>query len=133
MEKWIWTESGTTFYSQDPPDASSGSWREEEAGRGGGLKNGQKSEVLRMRFPIVENVRTSSDILLHTSRGLQLPYREKSKKSSFFTRKSKIPYFSVFSTLVDGHCFDPCLGARNLGAPVYHHAPALQAVHGDLQ
>ena len=77
MEKWIWTESGTTIYSQDP---SSGSWREEEVGMGGvgGLKNGRKSEVLRMRFPIVENVRTSSDIVLVISRGLQLPYRKKS-------------------------------------------------------
>ena len=50
-----------------------------------------------MKSPIVESVRTSSDILLHTSRGLQLPYREKSKKSYFFTRKSQIPYFTVDS------------------------------------
>ena len=67
-------------------------------GRRRGDKNGQKSEVLRMKSPIVENVRTSSDILLHTSRGLQLPYREKSKKSSFFTRKFQIPvFFRIFS------------------------------------
>ena len=41
----------------------------------GGIKNGQKSTVLRMGWPIVENVRTSSDIVFITSRGLQLPYR----------------------------------------------------------
>ena len=52
-------------------------------GRRRGVQKLSKSEVLRMKSPIVENVRTSSDILLHTSRGLQLPYREKSKKSSF--------------------------------------------------
>ena len=66
---------------------------------GGGVKNGRKSEVLRMSLPIVENVRTSSDILLDTSRGLQLPYRKKSKKSSFFDRFFKLSYFSVFFCL----------------------------------
>ena len=42
-----------------------------------------------MRFPIVENVRTSSDIIFVISRGLQLPYRENIQKeivqkTSFF-------------------------------------------------
>ena len=32
-----------------------------------------------MMFPIVENVCTSSDIVLIVSRGLQLPYRKKTK------------------------------------------------------
>ena len=45
-------------------------------GGGGGAKNGRKSEVLRMRSPIVENVRTPSDIVLVTSRGLELPYHK---------------------------------------------------------
>ena len=79
-------------------------------GEGGGLKNGQKSEVLRMRFPIVENVCTSSGIVLVTSRGLQLPYRKKSKKIVAFlidfSNYRIFPYFSV-STLVDGPCCDP--------------------------
>ena len=48
--------------------------------RGGGdSKNGQTNKVLRMRFSIVENVRTPSDIIFIISRGLQLPYNEKSK------------------------------------------------------
>ena len=68
----------------------------EEVGGRGGLKNGRKSEVLRMSWPIVENVRTSSDILLDTSRGLQLPYRKKSKNQSFFTENLKIPKSRIF-------------------------------------
>ena len=71
----------------------------EEVGGGGGLKNGRKSEVLRMSWPIVENVRTSSDIVLDTSRGLQLPYRKKSKNPSFFTENPKIPYFPAIFCL----------------------------------
>ena len=100
---WLKRIDRATFVGEGggaPLGHGPGSWREEEAGRGrGALKNGRKSEVLRMRFPIVENVRTSSDILLDTSRGLQLPYRKKSKKSSFFDRFFKFSYFSVFFCL----------------------------------
>ena len=52
-----------------------------------------------MMFSIVENVRTSSDILLDTSRGLQLPYRKKSKNPSIFTENPKIPYFPAIFCL----------------------------------
>lgn len=44
---------------------------------------------------IVGNVRTSSESLLDTSGGLQLPYRK--KNLPFFTEHPTIPYFSVFS------------------------------------
>ena len=46
------------------------------SGGSGGAQKWSKNAVLRMKFPIVENVRTSSDIVLVTSRGLQLPYRK---------------------------------------------------------
>ena len=39
----------------------------------GGDQKWSIHEVLKIGFPIVENVRTSCDIVLHTSRGLQLP------------------------------------------------------------
>ena len=71
---------------------------------GGGVQKWSKSEVLRMKSPIVENVRTSSDILLDTSRGLQLPNQKKNSKIvDFFHRFSKsliFPYFSVWGLLL---------------------------------
>ena len=88
-------------------------------GEGGGLKNRRRSEVLRMKFPIVENARTSSDIVLVISRGLQLPYRNKFNKSSFCERFFELPYFfRIFfvSTLVDGPCSDPCLWRPSLAS-----------------
>ena len=63
---------------------------------GGGVKNGTTNEVLRMRSPIVENVRTSSDIVLVTSRGLQLPYRKKTKMICCFAENRYVQYFSVY-------------------------------------
>ena len=38
-----------------------------------GIQKCWKSEILKMKFPIMENVRTSSDIVLVIYRGLQLP------------------------------------------------------------
>ena len=106
MEKWIWTESDTTFYSQDPPGGP-------PSRGGGGVKNGRKSEVLKMKSPIVENVRTSSDILLDTSRGLQLPYRKKSKQNrrclTVFVTYCIFSYFSVWGTLLLS-CYDMGVG-----------------------
>ena len=67
----------------------------------GGVKNGQKSEVLRMSWPIVENVRTSSDMVLVISRGFQLPYRKKSKKSVVLIKRS---IFSVFFRIFTEAC-----------------------------
>ena len=58
-----------------------------------GDQNMLKNEVLRIVFPIVENVRTSSEIVLHTSRGLQLPYREKSTIPSIFIEHVIFLYF----------------------------------------
>ena len=55
-----------------------------------------KNEVLRMGWPMMENVCTSSDIVLVTSRGLQPPYRRKIKKSTFHTENQDFPYFSVY-------------------------------------
>ena len=57
-----------------------------------GSKNRQKKKVPRMKFSIVENARTSSDIVVVASRGLQLPHH-KHKKSSMLTNKSTINYF----------------------------------------
>ena len=68
-------------------------------GEGGRLENGRKNKVLRMSWPIVENVRTSSESVLDTSRGLQLPYRKKSKNPSIFTENPKIPYFPAIFCL----------------------------------
>ena len=86
-------EHGTQGSKQAQELGKTQGWK---TGRGGGAKKGQKNEVLRMRYPIVENVRTPSDTVLVTSRGLQLPYRKRTKKSSIFIRNSRIPYFSVF-------------------------------------
>ena len=61
--------------------------------RGGGAKN----EILRMNLSIVENVRTSSGIVLVISRGLQLPYRKTCKKTLLLTDVFKIPYLTVDS------------------------------------
>ena len=60
-----------------------------------GSKNRQKKKVLRMRFSIVENVRTPSEIVFIISRGLQLPYGAKSKKSKILIKHLKTPYFTV--------------------------------------
>ena len=70
----------------------------EEVGgwEGGGLKNYRKSEVLRMSWPIVENVRTSSESVLDTSRGLQLPYRRKYRNRSLFTENIEKYCFFYF-------------------------------------
>ena len=46
-----------------------------------------------MKSPIVENVRTPSDIVLVTSRGLQLPYRKKTKKT---LKKKKRRFYPEF-------------------------------------
>ena len=51
-------------------------------------------------FSIVENVRTSSDIVLVTSRGLQLPYRK--KKTIFLLDMSKSGIFQYFLVGVRG-------------------------------
>ena len=51
-------------------------------GVGGGVENDPQKNI-RMSWPIVENVRTSSDIVFITSRGPQLPYRKKNKTSVF--------------------------------------------------
>ena len=67
----------------------------------GGIKNGQKNAVLRMRFSIVENVRISSDVVLVTSRGTQLPYRRESKQHCSFLPKTQNPVFPVFSSIVE--------------------------------
>ena len=74
-------------------------WAVGPLGGEGGSKNDQKNKVLRTRFSIAEHVRTSCDIVLVTSRGLQLPYREKSKKEKrrFLSENSKIPCFTVDS------------------------------------
>ena len=48
--------------------------------------------------PVVENARTSSDIVLVISRGLQLPYRRKSHNwLQFVTTNTKMPYVTVDS------------------------------------
>ena len=50
---------------------------------GGRLENGRKSvkmEVLRMKFPIVENVPTSRESIFKLCTASQLPYRAKFKK-----------------------------------------------------
>ena len=69
---------------------------------GGEVKNGRKSEVLRMKSPIVENVRTSSDIVLHTSRGLQLPYRK-------IRKKYKTIFSPYYSAIYGPHCYQHML------------------------
>ena len=77
------------------------------------LKIGRKSEVFGMKFSVVD-VRTSSDIILIIYRGLQLPYRKESKKSSDFI-KLQSPVFFCLSTLLDGSVVTPvrteCSGA----------------------
>ena len=76
--------------SAGPPSAgpvskqvSRGNILEATSLRDGVSRDVRKSEALRMRFPLVENVRTSSDIVLVISRGLQLTYGTKSKTSLF--------------------------------------------------
>ena len=60
---------------------------------------GRKSEVLRLRFPTVENVRTSPDIVWVTSRGLQLPYRNKYAKKQFPRKLQTSCILSLISCL----------------------------------
>ena len=66
-----------------------------ENGSRGGVENGQKNKVLRMRYSIVENVRTPCGILLNISRPSQLPYNKKSKNTPIFINFVIFPRFSV--------------------------------------
>ncbi len=47
------------------------------------LKEIKKTNVLRMRFSIVENVPTSWESIFTLSRGAQLPYMKKNQKIDF--------------------------------------------------
>ena len=62
----------------------------------GGVKNDQKIKVLRMGWPIVENVPTSCGIILNLFRGPQLNPGQKSKNPFIFIQIPDFPYFSVF-------------------------------------
>ena len=66
-------------------------------GKGGGFRNDPKSEILRMKYPVIENVRTPSDILMdtYTFRVLQLPYQKKFANWRLLDvdRFFNIPYF----------------------------------------
>ena len=53
------------------------------------------------RGSLAENVRTSSHIVLVTSRGLQLPYRKQIKKSTFFNRNFRNPIFYRIFSIVE--------------------------------
>ena len=72
------------------------------------LKGGcSKNQVLRIGFPIVEHVRTSSEIVLHTSRGLQLPYRETEKTE----KKHIICYWNIFFQYLSRYIWPSLLSA----------------------
>ena len=73
-----------------------------------------------MRFPTVENVCTSSGIVLVISRGLQLPYRKKSNTLSRFTRlfsKSRILPLILSGVHCWGHI--PCSKGRRINSVAY--------------
>ena len=79
---------------------------EEVGGEGGRLKNCRKSEVLRMSWPIVENVRTSSESLTSFWTHLEASnsHIEKNRKIRRFLpkiQKSRMfPLFSVWGPLL---------------------------------
>ena len=64
---------------------------------GEGVKNDQKIKVLRMGWPIVENVPTSCGIILNLFRSPPLNPRKKSKNQCIFIQFPDFPYFPVFS------------------------------------
>ena len=74
-----------------------------------------------MRFSIVENVRTPSDIVLVTSRGLQLPYRKKYKKTVCFYPDIEIsrifPYIYGGMPDLNGHCHTSLIRHSEISTP----------------
>ena len=58
-------------------------------------KNDKKIKVLRMGWPIVENVPTPCGIIFNLFRGSQLKSGEKIKNPSSFIKITDFPYFLI--------------------------------------
>ena len=75
-------------------------------------KEWSRNQVLRMSWPRVENVWTSSDIILDTSRGLQLTYRQTQTHTHTHTKHSKPPVFTdILKTKNVDSSSNLCLGS----------------------